>query len=909
MKKWLVIVLILLLFVVVSAALIPVKIDSPGATGMNSNFDIQEIRPTDAVYLENGELVETPGMYKKRKGLGFRGGNAIRIYGAAGYYEPTRFHKLLTGVTQMPNTNSTDSLLLYDSSAAHAHAGGSGRHWHFDDTSIFLLSPSDDSTLLGVLRTSDTFAYSVDVSKPIASSGFPKIFLDYSLVENYQDFVSFNEVIIHTDGSGQPSTYHTQYKPTEDSSFFSPRSMPMSLEAPGQPRVQLIDYNCATCPDEPVEYTYGYEQYDDNSSELGDTGFHSIIVYPKNQAVLIYGFMPRPYRITDTVFVDSGAGGIEKRPSGTFPDTRIRLYKRRVLRDPPSTWARVKAFTMKAGSPAAILDTGINEVAPFEAFKFRFSDSIPAPGEPWVFGVDETGDEIGLPGGGTSGAFFDSLYRVRYAWYDPVRDIEGPMGPISRDTNLVYEQADNDTSVSLWTIGNVTTDIAPAPWIRVYQNVAADEFLHNNDTTLWYLVYQAPVDRDTTLEAGAVNNEAQSLFALGFLPDTAVAAGWEFQDYDTTYFSDNHYDNDNYALAEDGSVVTRPPYIDPNTITFTDMEYANGRLWGIGDPLFPARLYFSGIEDMNEWSAIDFLALSETENDEIVALEVIPSGTGQLLYALKRLSVYLITGRDLQYDLEVRKIYARTGAVDRRSTISFEGVIYYLGTDMKIYQIIGTEVSEISQPIENFLDTFFTDFASALDSVNAYPFMDKICWTHTRSGKTITYQPRYKQWQVVSYHASFIPVGSFYYDTSSNRRGFSSSDNLLFESDSASEFRVEVSHFTDSVPGDSANYLGAIQSPFIGDGEWLYQFNSVDIMGDWDNGDTLKIFIVDSRGVKIDSAKVVSDNRGNRQYRVGFPPHIGSYLALRFESGTLTDTLSLHSYTGYYRRVGKNAVN
>ena len=211
MSRWIVIFTVLVLFVVVQAALIPMKILSPGATGMNSNFDIQEVKNTDATYMENGELIETPGMYKKRKGLGFRGGNAIRIYGAVGYFEPTRFHKLLTGVTQMPNTNSTDSLILYDSSAAHAHAGGTGRHWHFFDTSIFLLSPSDDSTLLGILRVSDTFAYAVDVSKPDSSSGFRKNHLDYALVENYQDFVSFNEVIIHTDGSNQPFTFHTQF--------------------------------------------------------------------------------------------------------------------------------------------------------------------------------------------------------------------------------------------------------------------------------------------------------------------------------------------------------------------------------------------------------------------------------------------------------------------------------------------------------------------------------------------------------------------------------------------------------------------------------------------------------------------------------------------------------------------------
>lgn len=903
MSRWVVIFTVLALFVVVQAALIPMRVLSPGATGMNSNFDIQEIKITDAVYLENGEMVETPGMYKKRKGLGFRGGNAVRIYGATGYYESTRFHKLLAGIVQMPNSNSTDNLLLYDSSVAHGHAGGSGRHWHFKGTSIFLLSPSDDSTLLGILRTSDTFAYLIDVSKPVLSSGFRKNHLDYALVDNYQDFVSFNDVIIHTDGSGQPFTFHTQYKPTEDSSYYSPRSMPMSLEAPGQPRVQVLDYNCDDCPNEPIEYTYGYEQYPDASNKLGDTGIHSIIVYPKNQAVLIYGFLPRPYRLSDSITVDS-AGGNFKRPSGTFPDTRIRLYKRRILRDPPSTWALVKSFTMKAESPAAILDTGINQTSPFEPFKFGFSDSIPTPGEAWLFGVDADGDELA-----ETGAYFDSLYRVRYAWYDPVRDIESPMGPISIDTHLVYEQADNDTSVSLWTIGNVTPDITPAPWFRVYQNVSKDEFLHNNDTTLWYLVYQAPVDRDTIREAGQRNTESQSLFALGFLPDTAVANGWEFKDYDTTYFSDNHYDNDNYALAEDGSVALRPPYVSPNTIPFTDMEYANGRLWGIGDPLFPARLYFSGIEDINEWSAIDYLALAETENDEIVAIEAVSSGTGQLLYALKRFSIYLILGRDIEYDLEVRKIFARTGAVDRRSTISFEGAIYYLGTDMKIYQIIGEKVKEISQPIENYLDSFFTDFASALDSVNAYPFMDKICWTHIGSGKTITYQPRYNLWQIVSYHSSFIPVGSFYYDTTSNRRGFSSNDNLLFESDSASEFRVEVSHFTDSTPGAANSYKGIIQSPFIGDGEWLYRFSSVSIMANWDNGDTLKIFVVDSEGTKIDSAKIVSDSRSNRQYRVGFPPHIGSYLSLRFESGTTTDTLSLHSYTGYYRRVGKNVVN
>jgi len=79
------------------------------------------------------------------------------------------------------------------------------------------------------------------------------------------------------------------------------------------------------------------------------------------------------------------------------------------------------------------------------------------------------------------------------------------------------------------------------------------------------------------------------------------------------------------------------------TIPLSQMIYFGSRAWGVGDPLFPQRLYYSEINKPYSWLATDYLALAEEENDEIVGIATIDNQT--VLYAFKHGSIYSVTGR------------------------------------------------------------------------------------------------------------------------------------------------------------------------------------------------------------------------------------------------------------------------
>ncbi len=890
MSRWIVIFTVLVLFVIVRAALTPVSFDSPGLGGMNSNFDIQEIKPIQSPYMENADVTTTPGMLRKRFGMGFFGTNALNSYGSYGYYQPSEGWKIALGIVPLPSDSNdlNGNLELFDSSTWNAGQ----TMWEYGSPDFLDLSDGDSVDILGLLRTTDTFGLALKDNLPVPYETQQKAHIDFALPNNYQDFVAYDDFTITTDGSGPPMVYHMKVQATESGSVYNPRSTAMSLEAPGQPRVQIVNYqtdSTATILNGPVEYMYRYLNYS-NTNEEGDTSIHSVIIWPKNQSVLISGFLPRPYEQRDTVSCGECDG-----QDDNLADTRLAIYRRRINVDPIDKWIELTKLTMKRYNSIAFLDTG---VADNGVSRLAFvNDTIPTPGEVWYFGGDTTGTKLSQG----SMAYVDSQYYIRYAWYDPVLDIEGPMGPISHDSDLVFIDAAPDTFATKWAIGALADSIIPAPWIRVYQTVTDGSFLFAGDSIIWYRVYESPA---TKFHDG----HGMHFFVLGFLPDTAVVEGWDFKDYDTTYVDNiNYYGRNNYSFEEDGTAFVRPPFIATNNIFYKDMTYANGRLWGFGDPFYPSRLYYSNYRSMGDWPITNFLSIAESDNDEIVAIETINAGNQDIIVILKHNSIYVIVGFDVEFDAVQSKVRANVGPVDKFSVINFDNKIYYLGTDMKIYQMVGFEVKEISQPIENYLDTFFTDYKSAFDSVRTIRIGQQIGWTHRRTGNTIMYDVNRRVWWINTWDTDFIPTGYFTYDTSRNQSGYNPDDVLLSSSDSSQAFRRRSTNFTDSTNGNQFIPPLIYQTPFIGDGEWLYEITYVDLMADWPNNETIELTIVDEEGTRLDSVTVTSDSRSSRLYRVGFPPNIGSYLAVRIDDSVSTD-LRVHKITPYWRRVGREAL-
>lgn len=855
---------------IVYAALVPVRIDSPAIGGMNSNFDIQEVQLTEATYLENADVTTTPGLIQRVRGLDATGDNNHHVFGAFGYYEPTRFWKTIIGVVGLPNDSIGDTLVLYDSSTWNASGGTT---WDYGNASIFDLSNGDSMKILGILRTTDTFALAIAGTLPTGYNDDSKQHVAYASPDNYQDFTAFNGFIIHTDGSGPPSVYQMLRQTDSVTIAYAPHFTGMALEAPGQPRVRVIDYKGATSLNEPVEYCYRYVTYrkfgaGDASTAEGDSGLHSIIVYPRNQSVLISGF------------IGSASARIGDGLTGKA-DTRIALYRRKIRTQGVGEWTAVERWTMKGYEGNAILDTGQSQGTGWETV---YIDSVSTPGQ-----IEVSGDTACV-----TGANFDSLYWVRYSWYDPVLGIESPMGPISKQLEIV-PTADNCGRLQL---GAFDEDNTPAPWIRVYQTLADDAFVGSKDTLIWYRVFESPVSH-------IQDDDTLRYVILGWLSDAQVVNGWAGHTDDSQFYDDNHL-----SPAADGSGFLRPPFIAGNAIPYSDIAYANGRLWGIGDPLFPSRLYYSEYLRMDDWFVTNYLELGGSDNDEIVAIEVLSGGTDDVLYALKHNAIYAVVGFDVERDAYLSKLKASIGPVDKRSVIVYNNQIFYLGTDMKIYRIEGNQVQEISQRIEDQIDDLYAPpfgYGNAIDSVRTFRLGANLFWSHSRTGNSIVYNVDRGVWQVRTF-TNFAPDGFFIYDIDENQSGFNPNLVRLFNSDSlqSSVFRLEGPDYSsDTGGGGKVGEPLVYQTPFIGDGEFLYQIQSIDLVANWANAKTVTIYIVDGEGTFLDSLDVTSDSRSTRLYRVALPTNIGSYLAIRLRQvSTQGNPITIHSLKLNTHRVG-----
>jgi len=678
-----------------------------------------------------------------------------------------------------------------------------------------------------------------------------------------------------------------------DTSGFERRTVPLGLPTPGELRVIPLNYSPSSGLTGRYQWAYAFGANDtiQDTTLFGPQGEPSKIVALDGQAVYITGFLHRPYALTDSV--DSVDYNDDNTLTmGYDPATQIRLARRNV---DGGNWLFVDSFWVVPDSSVAYIDSGqggTDNIALLAA-----SGSIPEPGSIIKYAMATSSSINASPTLPTWWAYDDSTYYLRYSWYDPVLDIESPMGPATPIAAITDSIGSSQWGAVFGTLNSrYSSDSVPnspyeppTDWIRLYRNLTDEGLLGGGDTLIWYCMGQYRINRVIN---SFLTGQSGSII-LGIYSDSQLAAGTTPTSAQLGWF---HYSDENIASDDDGAIV-RPPYKFGNSVYYTDIEYANGRLWGIGDAIYPQRLYYSKFDDMGDWSPNDYLSLSEDDNDELVAVEAV----GDILYAFKHNSIFAVTGTDAEYDLQFSVVTRRTGALDRYSVIKYEDEIFWLSPDMKIYSSI--DFQPISDPIENYLDSLFTDYTSAQDSVRAFALTDKVCWVQINSREAIAFDLTTRTWDRENY-SGYVPYGSFQYDTLANVRGFGENSWLMFRADTAQSFMVEQLTGTDTVQSGSV-FTWQYQTPFVGDGVSQWNIPYVEFTATADDSTYIIVSVFNEDGDSLVSDSVMVADVSETTYRIGLPRHSGQFLSVRFEDN---GGIKLSSVNVGRKRVGRARI-
>jgi len=873
-SKWIVTGLVLLLFVVVQAALTPVKIPSPAATGMNSIFDVQELRLTDATFLQNARIDEKIGAVSRRRGTNQIGDNTAQTFVATAFFvdnsttEDVNDYRQIVGVGFGINSVNVT-----------------------DDNSV-----TPDTTLTFTFASADTSVLNFAVSDQ-NGSGIQDSVISYAGIANSKEIDVANVFgrPVFADGETPPMIYSDRFLATandahaRDTSYFNPWMMSLGLEAPGQLRVGIV-HEVA-----PPKGAYRYNlSFTNNTS---GTGIPSAFIFPDSQKVFI------------TLFENEAS---KRGPDDTVITIAVELWKQKAggpwyLLDTVNYWGKEDVYYIDTFSDnrSAFGAITVRAKADFD-FNIILNATTSRPGAIKInhlltdstFYDQSTDQEAGL-GEDSLSVFVDSFYAFAYAYYDPYLDIEGPIGPVSygrlNSNDCTNCSGGTDTLLVRGQIPYSKFFERPR-WMRFYRTASPFDTLSKRLDLKLYGLFELrakfPYPKDTT---------ALQSIILGHVQDDSLSGASLFW----ADCSDCDYRDNDILFNELGDALVRPPFISGIEIPFSDIEFEGGRLWGIGDPIFPERLYYSDFDRVYNINATQFISLDEESTAAIIAIEKVTVGRETFLYALKNNSIYAIIGYDPEHDLTYQVISENVGALSKEAVINTGDEIFFMSPDMKIYSlsITGGRPKEISQPIEDYIDTLFTNFSTALTTMVTYRLYDKVIWADTANVRALVFNTRSRIWMLYKYDAAVRYVGSFRYD-SLNAPAYDEFDYWLYQNDAGENYRVEQEVAVDST-ATAFRFPFVYQTPYIGDGEFLYQIVSAKVIANWDDTDTLIVYIVDNEGTFIDSIKTLSDSRSSRLYDIGMPFNQSSYLALRLKSGEDIDSMIIHSVVTKHRRIGK----
>lgn len=810
-------------------------IDSPGSAGMVSNYDIDVADANSARLLINTDGVSTAGALKRRSGIKTVGSNAKKVYGATSVFDPTYRWKHIAGVSE--STISSHSV--------------------------------------GWLYSSDSFGLALNSAIP----GNRPVYLN-----TYHDWLSWQGMVIHADGKSLPTlqsssiaTKKGKFSP-QDSIAYSRHNV--NIEAPGQLRATPLAASDSKygCYEYRIRYRY---RHGSSKTHGGYPGIASPLVCVSGQRIALSLFDHNPNPDSTGAYITRVV--IERRKT----DGSIFFDSFQVV-DTMSFDTTQAPVYIDSLSDATVAANGAASLQWTSGAKY-----MPPPGAP----VHDTAFSCSVgrlltPNARSHADTASNQYRFRYSYYNPETDIESPLGMPSAygrvwygcDTNLAGDSVVTPVPTK-W--GFVNRGIR-GNYIRLYRNVVTPGVVGALDTNVWYCVGTFYSDLGRTWGAFPTNyfREVISSYvgdlelAVGFNQDSANDAA--------TALRTAIYESE-ITADEDGGTLMRPPLIGDIFAPFADLEYANGRFWACGDPLFTQRVYMSEIDAPNDWDVTNYLSIYEDENDQVVALEKIGSDNIDALYIFKHNGIYAVTGADPEYDMQLSTVSNSIGAASRGSVIKADNAVYFLTPAMKIYRLTNKSLDDIGYPVENWIDSVAVSYAKAVDSIRTFKLGETVNWINTATDEILTYNYFAGTFSLTQYDTGYTPIGSFIYDTAQSRAGFGYEDDWLFRSDSAKPFRIEYDALIQVDSTATDRYLAPFvyQTPFFGDGTTMVQVQEVELDLAATTASSVIISVYDQRDVAVAVDTLTTDGRLSRKYRLGVKPHIGRQLSVRVTTSAL----------------------
>ena len=873
---------------------------TPGLGGMVSNYDIGTLRETESPYLFNCDVTSRRGRVRPRTAMQNYGVNTTKLYGAFGYYNPLTGDKLVLGVTDHETYN------------------------------------------LGQFVVSDTFGTEAGYDT-LDGTMFP-------YADAYHDFTPYKDMVICADGKSIPSIFTTSqgflYTLSKPDTFgFDPHLTSMGLEAPGQPRIGIVNYSDTGELNGRYIYAFAYSSDSVIGIESRPLTVGNDDIYITNFPLDTSLFLLRKtgqednlwYSVVETTITTEGYYYIDSITDtsqtiyvswwkndvnyfDTLPTSDLGYYwthwsgsdNYQCCNEPESWdslgyrrlhWSNDRGRCCGGGDlESCEIDYGCGSIW------LGDNDSITTDVD--SFTVDTIGAQVFVPqsSGRAPGQFVyigqggkidtvgyvdslamahpESLYWIAYSYYDQVTGIESPLGPMLACS---LTEIDTDSVFSrLFAFDNFDTTLNPSN-IRVYQTVTKTTLPGASDTMVWYGILEMRAFDGTVV--------------LGNWNDDSVAVG-----LDTSYITTQQYYT-HQMLRESGVVKILPLYNYDCRIPFSDIEYMAGQFWGIGDPDYPNRIYYSGYDwpGMNifSWYPLDFVQIQEIGNDELVKIERAEGFGVDALYIFAHNSIWLLnTSGDYQ------AISTRIGVASQETVVKYGEDVYFLSPNLRIYVITGGQLQEISQPVENFVDSVFVDwpvYGYQGFYVWGHTLGDYVRWFNDTTGMGLSFNTKSGTWSLERYGSgAYVPRGSFVYDTmrSGGISVMMTSDVELLYMDSVVKFKKHVVGQTGTDQGSIISEKAIefhYQTPYMGDGlrEWQVQEIALSIQPNTYDG-IIRYEVYNEYGDSLCSDTFVySFSSDILHYRLHAPYNIGHRLSVRIFSNDTVKTgaiLQIHSY-------------
>lgn len=382
---------------------------------------------------------------------------------------------------------------------------------------------------------------------------------------------------------------------------------------------------------------------------------------------------------------------------------------------------------------------------------------IRAPGAFKFDSISQSGSGRCIDYDSSQHAELDSVYVVKYSYWDPATGLESPPGPAIH--TVLADSVDND-SIGFAFVTTGWPAAGRPQWIRVWQSVVSPGITGAGDTTEWYGLFQLRT------------NDSSRQVILGNWSDTDVSIGLDT----ATITVDTLYEYQIFASL-DGPPIMQPPYIFDLQVPFTQIRYAHERFYAVGDPLCPQCLYYNQTGTLL-WRDSEFHEIGTSPTDQIVAIAAVEN----VLYVLLRTQMYFVVGYQAEQEtpwgwitdteIEVRKL-KDVGAISRKAVLEFGSQVYWLSPELKVYNLTG----EISQPVEDQVDSLF--FGGAYSAYGYYPidrtaerqaslfkYGEWVVLRNDSSGQMLGYHTSLGVWQRLQFEPGYVPL-SFTYDTTS----------------------------------------------------------------------------------------------------------------------------------------------